>query len=57
MHSVLAAMFGVQSSTRHERDFTRGRPSQYIIVGLLFTLIFILIVWGVVKLVLAGAGL
>lgn len=54
--SVFAAMFGVQSSERHERDFTRGKPSQYIIVGLLFTIVFILVVWGVVKLVMSAAG-
>ena len=54
--SVVASMFGVQSSRRHETDFTRGKPIHYIMVGLLVTVVFILTVWGVVKLVLAFAG-
>lgn len=54
--SVLASMFGVQSSKKHETDFTQGKPIHYIMVGLLVTVVFILTVWGVVKLVLAFAG-
>jgi Protein of unknown function (DUF2970) len=54
--SVMASMFGVQSSRRREADFTRGKPIHYILVGLLVTLVFILTVWGVVKLVLSLAG-
>ena len=54
--SVMASMFGVQSSRRHETDFTHGKPIHYIMVGLLVTVVFILTVWGVVKLVLAFAG-
>lgn len=54
--SVLASMFGVQSSKKHEADFARGKPIHYIMVGLLVTVVFILTVWGVVKLVLAFAG-
>jgi len=50
--SVLASMFGVQSSRRREQDFKHGKPSQYIVIGLLVTLVFILLVWGVVSLVL-----
>ena len=33
--SVLASMFGVQSNRRREEDFTHGKPSQYVIIGLL----------------------
>ncbi len=54
--SVLASMFGVQSSRRREEDFVYGKPSHYIIVGLLVTVIFILSVWGVVQLVMKLAG-
>ena len=54
--SVLASMFGVQSSRRREQDFVYGKPSHYIIVGLLVTVIFILSVWGVVQLVMRLAG-
>ena len=54
--SVVASMFGVQSTRRHEADFTRGKPIHYILVGLLVTVVFILTVWGVVRLVLGLAG-
>jgi Protein of unknown function (DUF2970) len=54
--SVLASMFGVQSSRKREVDFTQGKPIHYILVGLLVTVVFILTVWGVVKLVLGFAG-
>jgi hypothetical protein len=54
--SVLASMFGVQSSRKREEDFVYGKPSHYIIVGLLVTVVFILSVWGVVQLVMKLAG-
>jgi len=56
VHSVLAAFFGVQSRANRERDFTRGRPLHYIIIGLVMTALFILILVGVVKLILAYVG-
>jgi Protein of unknown function (DUF2970) len=54
--SVLASMFGVQSSRRREQDFTHGKPSQYIIIGLIVTLVFVLTIWSVVQLVMILAG-
>jgi len=54
--SVLAAFFGVQSSSARKRDFTRGKPSHFIILGLIATVLFVLILVGVVKLVLGLAG-
>ena len=54
--SVLASMFGVQSNRKREQDFVHGKPSQYIVIGLLVTLAFILVVWGVVSLVMRLAG-
>lgn len=57
LKSVLASMFGVQSNRKREEDFTHGKPSQYIIIGLLVTLAFVLTVWGVVSLVMKLAGL
>ncbi|MFZ3204475.1 MAG: DUF2970 domain-containing protein, partial [Pseudomonas sp.] len=38
------------------RDFSRGKPSHFIILGLLFTLLFVLVIFAVVKLVLYFAG-
>lgn len=55
--SVLASMFGVQSNRRREQDFTHGKPSHYIIVGLFVTVMFVLIVWTVVQLVMKLSGL
>ena len=54
--SVLASMFGVQSSRKREEDSTHGKPWQYVIIGLLATVVFILTVWGVVGLVMKMAG-
>lgn len=54
--SVIASMFGVQSSRRRQEDFTTGSPWPYIVVGLVMTVVFILSVWFVVKLVLKAAG-
>lgn len=57
LQSVLAAAFGVQSGKNRARDFTRGKPSHFIILGVLFTTLFVLVIFGVVKLVLHFAGL
>ena len=54
--SVMASMFGVQSNRKHEEDSTYGKPWQYVIIGLLATVVFILTVWGVVSLVMKMAG-
>jgi hypothetical protein len=54
--SAAAALFGVQSRKNYDRDFTRGKPIHYIIVGLIVTVVFILSVWGLVKFVLSKAG-
>lgn len=55
--SVSSAMFGVQSGDNHERDFTQGKASHFILMGVIATALFIFVVWGAVKLVLHFAGL
>ena len=40
--SVLAAAIGVQSDQNRKKDFEEGSLSTYIIVGLIFTVLFIL---------------
>ncbi|MBT2339562.1 MULTISPECIES: DUF2970 domain-containing protein [Pseudomonas] len=57
MHSVLAAAFGVQSGKNRARDFTHGKPSHFVILGIAFTVIFALTLFGIVKLVVHLAGL
>ena len=54
--SALASMFGVQSNRKREEDFTHGKPSQYIIIGLIVTVVFMLTIWVVVSLVMKLAG-
>jgi len=54
--SVLAAALGVQSGKNRARDFSRGKPVHFIALGVLFTLLFVVLVLGVVKLVLSIAG-
>jgi Protein of unknown function (DUF2970) len=56
LQSVLAAAFGVQSGKRRARDFSRGKPSHFVILGVLFTAIFVLVIFSVVQLVLLFAG-
>jgi hypothetical protein len=56
LHSVLAAAFGVQSGKNRARDFSQGKPGQFIAIGLVFTLLFVLLLVVVVKLVLYLAG-
>ncbi|WP_348767303.1 DUF2970 domain-containing protein [uncultured Salinisphaera sp.] len=48
--SVMAAFFGVQSSENRERDFTRGRASHFILLGLVATVLLVMLLVGLVKL-------
>ena len=54
--SIFAAGLGVQSSKNRERDFKQGRAGVFIVAGIVFTLLFIGIVFTVVQLVLKSAG-
>ncbi len=56
IHSVLGAFLGVQSSQVHKRDFSKGNPWAYILVGIIATVIFVLTLFGVVRWVLSGVG-
>ncbi|MCP8465615.1 DUF2970 domain-containing protein [Pseudomonas sp. ZM23] len=56
LHSVLAAAFGVQSGKNRARDFSQGKASHFIALGILFTLVFVLLLYGLVQLVLHLAG-
>jgi hypothetical protein len=54
--SVLMAGLGVQSSKNKERDFKQGNFKSFIIVGLAFTVLFVVAVATVVNTVLDSAG-
>ncbi|WP_248919574.1 DUF2970 domain-containing protein [Pseudomonas entomophila] len=50
LQSVLAAAFGVQSGKNRARDFTYGKASHFIVMGTVFTLLFIFVLIGLVQL-------
>ncbi|PYC16685.1 DUF2970 domain-containing protein [Pseudomonas mosselii] len=50
LQSILAAAFGVQSGKNRARDFTYGKASHFIVMGTMFTLIFIFVLIGLVQL-------
>ncbi|MEM6544843.1 MAG: DUF2970 domain-containing protein [Pseudomonadota bacterium] len=52
LSSGLAAALGVQSGKNRERDFSRGKASTFIALGITFTVVFIGSVLAVVNLVL-----
>ena len=53
--SVLASFFGVQSDKNRRRDFQQGNPAQFILVGLVLTIFFIVVMIVIVKIILASA--
>lgn len=54
--SILAAAIGIQSNSNRERDFQRGSARRYILWGMAGTLLFVLAVYGAVRLILAFSG-
>lgn len=54
MLSVLAAAFGVQNSDRREKDFSLGRPMLFIVAGLVFTVLLVLVILLTVSIVLSS---
>ncbi|MDD5410375.1 MAG: DUF2970 domain-containing protein [Methylobacter sp.] len=40
--SVLSAFIGVQSDSNRQKDFEQGSLSTYIIVGVIFTILFVM---------------
>lgn len=47
--SCLAAAFGIQNKANKERDFSRGKPMQFVIVGVVFTVLFLTTVITIVS--------
>ena len=54
--SVISSFVGVRSNEKRERDFSRGRARDFVIVGILLTVLFVLAIWGLVQLVMSLAG-
>jgi hypothetical protein len=57
LKSVLMGFIGIQSSKDHQRDFEKGKPSDFIIIGVVMTILFILTVYSIVSSALEEAGL
>ena len=53
--SVLWAMLGVQKRSNAKRDFSRGKASHFIVLGILFGVGFVILPIFVVRLVLEHA--
>jgi len=54
--SVASAALGVQSTRNRERDFRKGSPARFVIMGIIGTALFVLTIVTVVRLVLRSAG-
>ena len=54
--SLFAAWFGVQSKANRDRDFEHGKFSHFIIGGIVFVVLFVLVVVGIVQIVMSTAG-
>jgi len=50
--SVLWAMLGVQSKRNARRDFSNGKFSHFVIIGVVFTLLFIFALVSIIQTVI-----
>ena len=55
VQSTLAAILGVQSSKNRERDFKQADASQYIVAGIITTLIILIGMYSLVSYVISTA--
>lgn len=53
LKSVGAAFIGIQSDANRRRDFSQGKLHHYVIAGAVATIAFVIILYGIVRLVLA----
>lgn len=56
LSSVLWAMLGVQKEKNAKRDFSKGKASHFILIGLLFALVFVLTLYFIVSFVTRHAN-
>lgn len=49
--SVCAAAFGVQSKKNLDQDFSQSSVLPFIVAGVIFTLLFVLAIYTIVKMV------
>lgn len=53
LNSALAGLIGVQNKKNLERDFESGKFWHFFIAGGIVTVVFMLVVWGMVQLILS----
>ncbi|MFD1619428.1 DUF2970 domain-containing protein [Thalassotalea marina] len=51
--SVASALLGVQSNKNRQRDFSSGKFSHFVIIGLIFVVLFVLTLMAIVSLVVS----
>ena len=51
--SVMSAMIGVQKKKNLEEDFSKNSATPFIVAGIIMTILFVFVVWGVVQLALS----
>ena len=56
MGSIISAWFGVQTKANRERDFEHGKFHHFIFGGIIFAVLFVLLVVGIVKVVMHYAA-
>ena len=56
LQSTLWAAIGVQKYENRVRDFSRGNPLHFILMGIAFTACFVLVMAGLVSWILASAS-
>lgn len=56
MKSVVAASFGVQTKGSRERDFEQGKFHHFVICGIVFAILFVLLLVVLVNIVMHFAG-
>ncbi len=52
--STCAAAFGVQSSKNQQKDFTKGNIITFIVAGVIFTAVFVVVVASLVNWVISS---
>ncbi|KEQ15638.1 hypothetical protein GZ77_03375 [Endozoicomonas montiporae] len=52
LQSAFASAFGVQSKKNLSRDFNQGRPADFIIAGIIGTVLFVTVLVVIVKTIL-----
>lgn len=53
--SVMSAMIGVQKADTLREDFSKKSAMPFIVAGIIMTIVFVLSVYGLVKIVLSAS--